>query len=589
MQTWHITIDQFGYRPGDEKVAVIANPQAGFNAHENFVPGSTYQVRRVANSEVVFSAAPTVWNGGQTDPLSGDKAWWFDFSAVSEPGAYFIYDLENRRASYDFVINENVYERVLYHALRIFYYQRLAIAHEAPFAEYPWYDEAAWLQDRHARDVFAPDDTSRIRDVSGGWMDAGDSNKYITFIDAGLHELLAMYQSKPAFFKDFCLNIPESHLDAPDILSEIKWELDWFLKMQNADGSAHIKCGVRTENPYRGPDAHNRDTFVRYYNGHKSSAAAVAIAGVFAHAAIVYADIPLYKDYAALLGEKAALSWQWYTNNPRNEKVDGGEIHAGIANRTLAEQDSMAMTAAMYLFMLTGRDEYHRYVKENIRAVAPFNDTTRDGPQIGADFHDYMKHPAADPQIVTLLREKYTELAKRDDVHAPLTFRAEDNAYRAYLREDAFWWGHLRMRCFAGYDAFLCAESNLLPEQSANFKNRAINHLHHIHGVNPFAMTFLTNMYPAGASKSCRYLFHEWFMTLNGTGVHSPPGYLVGGPNRYNEDLNQQKLSPPLNQPPMKAYLDAPHYIEQYGAYGYTEPMCAYQCSYVRLLACFVG
>lgn len=34
-----IRVDQFGYFPASTKVAVIANPQQGFNADQSFSPG----------------------------------------------------------------------------------------------------------------------------------------------------------------------------------------------------------------------------------------------------------------------------------------------------------------------------------------------------------------------------------------------------------------------------------------------------------------------------------------------------------------------------------------------------------------------
>jgi len=610
MTKWHITVDQFGYRPGDQKVAVIVNPQEGFNKNDRFTPGSMYQVRKLNDSTAIFTGKPVQWNEGKTDPLSGDKAWWFDFSELKEPGEYYIFDVGNCVKSYDFVIADNVYERVLYHALRTFYYQREAIAHEAPYAEYPWFDKATWVepkQDLEARDVFAPDDTSRHRDVSGGWMDAGDTNKYVTFIDNAMHDLLAVYESDPEFYKNFNLNIPESYLDAPDILSEIKWELDWLMKMQNDDGSAHIKCGTLRSNP--GTSLRNRDSIVRYYHGMKSSAAAIAIAGVFAHAAKVFDTIGIYKGYASQLRGKAMKSWDWYMeclkNGTRNDQIDKGELMAGLANRTFAEQDVMALTAAVYLYDLTGKDEYHEYVKQNYKLQPPMTHDVnelqatgffKDASGLGTALLHYMKLPNADQAIVTDLRNKYIEIATRDNLQFPYKFIPEQNAYRAYIEESMFFWGNLRFRGLTGYDAYLLSELDLVPDLSENFKERAAGQLHHIHGVNPFAMTFLTNMYPAGASKSIRFLYHEWFMDIPGVGMAAPPGYLPGGPDLHWGKDNPIGLTPPENQPPMKCYIDAPYNFARkdehslgYTAYAYTENMCAYQTSYIRLLACFVG
>src|SRR5271157_887005 len=90
--TPHICVDQFGYLPTATKIAVIANPQVGFNAGDTYVPGAKLQVRKWDDDSVVFESAPTVWNGGATDAVSGDKCWWFDFSAVTTPGRYYVFD-----------------------------------------------------------------------------------------------------------------------------------------------------------------------------------------------------------------------------------------------------------------------------------------------------------------------------------------------------------------------------------------------------------------------------------------------------------------------------------------------------------------
>ncbi|MCB0780897.1 MAG: hypothetical protein KDC03_15480, partial [Flavobacteriales bacterium] len=79
-----LVVDQFGYRPLDPKVAVIRDPQAGFNAAESYTPGPLIEVRELPGRTVVWSGAPAAWNGGQTDPMSGDRGWWVDFSAVQQ-------------------------------------------------------------------------------------------------------------------------------------------------------------------------------------------------------------------------------------------------------------------------------------------------------------------------------------------------------------------------------------------------------------------------------------------------------------------------------------------------------------------------
>jgi hypothetical protein len=81
----YIMVDQFGYRTDDKKVAVIVNPQIGFNANDEFIPGTVYEVRKWNNDEVIYSGSLTEWNRGAVDFTAGDKGWWFDFSALTLP------------------------------------------------------------------------------------------------------------------------------------------------------------------------------------------------------------------------------------------------------------------------------------------------------------------------------------------------------------------------------------------------------------------------------------------------------------------------------------------------------------------------
>ncbi|HTF04161.1 MAG TPA: cellulase N-terminal Ig-like domain-containing protein, partial [Bacteroidia bacterium] len=84
--TPYIKVDQIGYRPMDRKVAVISDPQTGYNAADSYTPGTTLEVRQMPLGTVVFSGTPTAWNGGATHGQSGDKVWWFDFTSITAVG-----------------------------------------------------------------------------------------------------------------------------------------------------------------------------------------------------------------------------------------------------------------------------------------------------------------------------------------------------------------------------------------------------------------------------------------------------------------------------------------------------------------------
>src|SRR6516164_9423154 len=60
--TLRIAVDQFGYPPNQPKVAVISDPQVGYNAAEAYTPGPTLQLRTWGSNTVVFTAAPVAWS-----------------------------------------------------------------------------------------------------------------------------------------------------------------------------------------------------------------------------------------------------------------------------------------------------------------------------------------------------------------------------------------------------------------------------------------------------------------------------------------------------------------------------------------------
>ena len=119
-----IVVDQFGYPTKAAKIAVIRDPQVGYDSVVHFTPGQNYAVVNRSTGAIIKRGTPTVWNNGATDIVSGDKAWWFDFSDVTIPGTYAVVDLDKGLRSVEFEINDRVYRSVLKHALRMYFYQR---------------------------------------------------------------------------------------------------------------------------------------------------------------------------------------------------------------------------------------------------------------------------------------------------------------------------------------------------------------------------------------------------------------------------------------------------------------------------------
>src|SRR5579862_308310 len=277
--TSHICVDQFGYLPDGAKVAVINDPQRGFNTDDKYRCGSSLELRTRAGA-TVFTGSPKIWNGGAIDDDSGDRGWWFDFSSVKTPGEYYVFDPSTRERSPVFKIGQDVFKPVLIAATRMFFYQRLGMPITTKYAQGPWTDDAGLPQDAHARSVLAKDDPSQERNLVGGWMDAGDTDKYPPFNADVIHPLLYAYTANPKVFTDD-FGIPESGNGLPDILDEVKYELDWMVRMQFPDGSVPVKMG---NIDYNATWPLSKDLRPRYY-GPKDSGATIYTCAIFAHAA----------------------------------------------------------------------------------------------------------------------------------------------------------------------------------------------------------------------------------------------------------------------------------------------------------------
>jgi len=581
--TSHICVDQFGYLSNGAKLAVISDPIKGYNAFDHYQPGPKLQLRDRSGKTVLIGSA-TPWNGGVVHDDSGDRGWWFDFSTVSTPGEYYVFDPLNQKRSALFRIGPTVYEGVLRAATRMYYYQRIGMPIEAKYAQGPWVDDAAYLQDKNARFVDAKDSVAQERDLSGGWMDAGDTDKYPPFNGDVIHPLLYAYTSNPkAFTDDF--GIPESGNGRPDFLDEIKYQIDWLVRMQFDDGSVPVKMG---NIDYNGKYPLSLDARTRYY-GPKDSGATIYTCANFAHAARVYGQFAIWKSYAADLRARAIKAWNWYHANPRTFKTDTGEIKSGIANRSAEEQDRMEAYAAIHLFALTGEAKYQQAIRDKVGTSRQLSEGIWSPYEAGASesLVDYMTVPNADPEIVGRIRTQLARSATNDHFAPP----AEYDLYRAWMEPTNYHWGSSTVRASWGVVSLLAADhAGLDAATRERLHQRAADMLHSFHGVNPLSVVYLTNMGKYGAEHSLQSIYHARYGDGTPFSKNPPPGYVVGGPNQSFSGKaadGHPSVEWIKTQPRGKAYADF-NLAWPESSWELSEPAIYYQAMYVRLLAPFV-
>ena len=589
-----IKIDQFGYLPEATKIAVISNPVVGFYSGTAITPSQTYELKEAITDSTVFENNLEKWMNGNVHEQSGDVVWYFNFTDFKKPGKYYVYDPINDIKSFDFKIENNVYLDALREALRVFYYQRCGIPKVTPFADERWSDSDAchvgFNQDKNALNYsVAGFETKPSKDVSGGWHDAGDHNKYVTYAWEPLLNLLMTYLDNPTFWNSFNLNIPESDNNLADILDEAKVGLDWILKMQsnNIDGSVNCVTGTSSWRANRGlPSIDSHTRFYSPATTHSTTSAAAC----FALGAYVFNKIGQY-EYSNRLLDAAERAWSWIESNPRIFWNNSGKVGAGNADGSWEWNSKIKkMSAACYLFAVTGSQSYNDYIIQRVYDVGTSGvETTAKEAMLF-----YANLPNADQRTKQIIHNVITRdlgnfaSVLTDDI------TSSTDAYRAHI--SSYDWGSNLRKAQTG-TLFQSVERYNLPitkHTLDNYKNTAMGYVHYFHGVNPLFLTYLTNMSVWGAEKSLTTIYHTWFNDdipkwdeVSETTYGPPPGYITVGANQnYTGDNSIIKL-----QPPQKAYYQFNTNGNSAISWEITEPQVRIQASYIRMLShyCYDG
>jgi len=585
-----IHVDQFGYQIEAQKVAVISNPEIGYNSLLSYEAPDFMEIRDAATNDVVLSVAPLVWNNGDVHEQSGDRGWWLDFSALETPGAYYILDPIHEEQSAVFEIRNDIYTSIMRTAGRMFYYNRCNAPKSEPYAE-GWSDGMNFnnpLQDVEARFIFDQTNATLEKDLSGGWFDAGDYNKYVTFAVSAVHDLLSAYEENPQAFTDDW-NIPESGNGIPDLLDELKWELDWLLKMNNPDGSTILKIGSRNfEENIASPPSENTDG--RYY-GPTCTAASIAIASMFSHAAKVYEAIPGLESYSQELLERAINSYNYVlpfiNDNALETACDDGSIIAGDADWEVNLQIETMVMASVYLFEHTGETFYNTFVVNNVNDLETIQNNFW-GPYKVNLFDALLLYtglPNAESITANTIVTSFSQAVINDT--NDFFGLSDSDLYRAPMPDFSYHWGSSSPKASYGVLNRVAIDALADSSQNESLENYIDGAIHYFHGVNPQGLVYLSNMYDYGAEQSVNEIYHSWFFdgTVYDHALDSPmgpaPGFMTGGPNHY---FSVETLTPPSGQPRQKSYLD---FNDGYPlkSWEISEPAIYYQASYIRLLA----
>lgn len=174
-------------------------------------------------------------------PAGDTAASLVDFSEIQTAGTYQAF-IGDEKIGHPIIIADDALEDAAKASLKFFYFQRASIELTEEYAGI--YARAAGHPDTAVKYHSSTGITNSDSTFNGakGWYDAGDYGKYIVNSGISTYTLLQLYQQNKEYFDKLNLNIPESKNTVPDILDEIRWNLEWMLTMQDpTDGGVFHK------------------------------------------------------------------------------------------------------------------------------------------------------------------------------------------------------------------------------------------------------------------------------------------------------------------------------------------------------------
>lgn len=515
-------VDQVGYLTGRSKVAMVTDT------------GDTkFSIVDTKSNKVVFTGDLTA---AKKDAMSEETLRKADFSALKTPGTYKL--KVGNRESYDFEIGDNVYAVPAVQTWRSYTLSRSG----NPFND----KDVTGLeikkghpQDKKAKVYFSDKLNKKgdIVDVSGGWYDAGDYGKYTTTGALVAAELMLAYEAHPDHFTKGQLLFPDgvkAEAKLPDVLNEVKYELNFLKKMQRKDGSTfHKVSGMQWPGFDKSPDTDTQD---RYIFSTCTSSTAMYGASL-AIGARVYKELD--GGYAKKLMNDARKVWQYLENtpNPIYRVDEGQESGSGPYNKNTDLEERLWFAAEM--LRTTGDKKYETFLLNNSDRMS--NEPgffTWDNTLALAQFA-FLKTDGVNQNLRVAVKKAFIDYADK------VVNKISADGFNCSLAKNEYTWASTKNALTQG-DMLLMAYQ-IEPRQE--YVDGALAQIHYMLGRNSLDKSFLTGV-GDNPPEHPHNRIHE------STGAYVP-GLLVGGPNAVSGgDPDQTKYLESGHVAIAKSYLD---------------------------------
>ncbi len=523
--TTNIKVDQAGYLTGFEKLAMVARTGTDHAA-------GSFSLKRSNDGSQVFLGT---LQSSVLDNDSGDLVQIADFSKFDERGSYYL-DVPGVGRSWDFEVGPDVYNRAYYLAMRSFYGQRCGAAVNLG-PEFPQYKHAVCHTeggyDRSSGQT-GPHSSAK------GWHDAGDYGRYVVNSGISTGTLLWSWELFHDHISNVSLKIPESGNGVPDILNEVRWNLDWMLSMQDADGGVFHKQTSTHFCAFIMPEQDKLPSLVigAGQQPFKSSCATADLASVAAIASRLFK--PYDSVYAAKCLHAAEIVWQWLQSHPNISFSNP----AGITTGDYGDHDCSdeLLWASVELWRTTGIDSYQQYFLAHYREF--LKNLQASNPQSWSQLSplalwSYVLGEGSDATATTTIRRLAVAAADA------IVERTAASPYRVSLTTKDYVWGSNGVA--SNYSMQLLVANRLAP--NSKYVAAALDNLHYILGRNTFSTSWVTHV--------GQHAFqHPHHRPSASDAVEEPwPGLMSGGPNSGRQDpVMEQHV--PADVKPARAYVD---------------------------------
>lgn len=548
MQGVHtITIDGIRLISSVNTEAIRVN-QAGYPASEEkrctfiYDAGDLFDVVNAETKAIVYSGA--IVNQKQNES-TGEVNGWGDFSAVDEPGTYYIRS-QIGIVSPTFTISADPYADLSVSLLHMLSLQRCGMEMSESWAG----DLAHAICHTETATLLY---TDRTVDVSGGWHDAGDYGRYTKTGAKAAYDLLLSWMLNPDLFND-ASGGPDSGNGIPDILDEARYEIDWLLKMQESSGGVYARV---VSESYPGDTVKPEDDHLPLILLPAETTSAADAGAAYALASIAFQSID--PNYSAKCLSAAEKAYSYLEKNTETTIITNPDGYSAGQYLDSTDHDARFFLD-IALWKATGNSSYlqaasAQYASDSACAEGA---SWKDNGAYGAFL--FLTTPEAETADAALYQNLLASLTAQAE---RLSGISSDNGYNTALAE--YSWGSNSLA--AGEGTILAMAWSVTGNQI--YRNAAMEQISYLLGRNSLNMCFVSTFGSCSPSH-----LHSRIANSEGTIL---PGALAGGPDSSREDDVTQALSADL--PAAKVYAD------DYGAYSVNEAAVYYNSAFLFLLS----